>query len=54
MKSVIIEHPKTSHKLSKAIRQAEEVSQVRGTGKNSDSPLYGEIKKKENFLDEKM
>ena len=28
IKSVIIEHPKSSHKLSKTIRKAEKVSQV--------------------------
>ena len=32
IKSAIIDHPKTSHKLSKTIRQAENVSQV-GSGK---------------------
>ena len=52
-KSVIIEHPKTSPKLSKVIRQAEKVSKVGDTGKNSDRPSYSEIEKSENFLDEK-
>ena len=45
LKSVSIEHFKTSCKLSKAIRQAEKVSQVSGVCKNSDSPLYNETKK---------
>ena len=40
-KSVITEHPKPSHKLSKAIRQAEKVS--------SNSSLYSDIKKVKNF-----
>ena len=38
LKSAIIENLKTSHKLSKTIRQAEKVSQV-GTAKNSNSVL---------------
>ena len=46
MKSVIIEHLKTSHKLSKAMRQAENVSQVYDTGRNSDS----ETKRQEIFF----
>ena len=37
IKSVIIEHPKTSHKLSKTIRQAEKV--------DSNSSLYSDTKK---------
>ena len=41
----ITEHPKTPHKLSKAIRQAEKLS--------SNSPLYNDTKKSENFLNEK-
>ena len=36
IKSVIIEHPKTSHKLSKTIRQAENIFQV-ASGKSSNS-----------------
>ena len=36
IKSVIAEHPKTSHKLSKTIRQAEKVS--------SNSSLYSDTK----------
>ena len=54
IKSVITEHPKTSHKLSKTIRQAEKVSQVSGADKNSDSSLYGKIKKVKVFWMEKM
>ena len=51
IKSVIIEHPKTSHKLSKTIRQAGKVSQV-GSGK-SGSPLHSETNKTEHILKEK-
>ena len=42
--SVIIEHPKALHKLSKAMGQAEKVSKV-SSGKNSNRPLYSETKK---------
>ena len=38
IKSIIIEHPKTSHKLSKTIRQTDKASQV-GFRKSSNSPL---------------
>ena len=38
IKSIIIEHPKTSHKLSKTIRQTDKVSQV-GFRKSSNNPL---------------
>ena len=44
IKSVTIENPKTSHKLSKTIRQAEKISQA-GAVKNCNSPLYIETKK---------
>ena len=44
IKSVIIEHTKTSHKLSKTIRQAERVSQV-----GSNSSLYSDTKKSKIF-----
>ena len=40
IKSVIIEHQKTSRKLSKVTRQAVKVSQVSGSGKNSDYSSY--------------
>ena len=53
MKSVIPEQSKPSHKLHKAIRQAEKVSQVSDAGKNSNSLLYSETKKSEKFLNEK-
>ena len=53
IKSVTIEHPKTSNKLSKTIRQAEKVSQVGGAGKNCSSSVYSEPTKSETFLDEK-
>ena len=33
IKSVTIQHPKTSHKLSRSIRQAKKVSQVSGAGR---------------------
>ena len=45
IKSVIIEHPKTSYELSKTIRQAEKVG--------SNSSLYSKTKKSEKFLNEK-
>ena len=48
MKSVITEHQKSLHKLSKTKRQAEKVSQV-----GSNSSLYSDIKKNENLLNEK-
>ena len=51
MKSVVIEHPKTSR--NKAIKQAEKVSQASGASKNCGSALYSETKKSQNFLDEK-
>ena len=41
IKSIIIEHPKTSHKLSKTIRQAEKVG--------SNSSLYSGTKKVKKF-----
>ena len=44
IKSVITEHPKTSHKLPKTIRQTEKV--------DSNSPLYSDTKS-EKFLNEK-
>ena len=47
IKSVIIKHPKTSHKLSKTIRQTEKVCKV-----GSNSSLYSDTKKRENFLNE--
>ena len=51
MKSVVIEHPKTSR--NKAIKQAEKVSQASGASKNCGSALYSKTKKSQNFLDEK-
>ena len=44
IKSVIIEYPKTSHKLSEALRQAEKVSQEIAACKNFDSFLYSKTK----------
>ena len=49
IKLVVIEHPKTLHKLPKEIWQAGKVSQVNGAGKNFGSPLYSETKKVKNF-----
>ena len=43
IKSAIIDNPKPSHKLSKTIRQAENVSQV-GSGKSSHNSLYSDTK----------
>ena len=45
IKSVIAEHPKTLHKLSKTIRKGRRVG--------SNSSLYNDTKKSENFLNEK-
>ena len=44
IKSVIIEYPKTSHKLSKTLEQAEKVSQV-----DSNTSLYSDKKMKKLF-----
>ena len=55
IKSVFIEHPKTSRNISKTIKQAEKASQVIGADKSSNSPLYSETKKKVKiFLTKKM
>ena len=53
IKSVTIEHPKTSHKLSKTIKQAKKCDQVGGSDNSSTSPFYSETKKKEKIFDEK-
>ena len=45
MKSVITEHPKTSHKLSKAMGKGEKVG--------CNSSLYSDTEKSQNFLNEK-
>ena len=45
IKSIITEHPKISHKLSKTIRQAKKVG--------FNSPLYSDTKKCENILNKK-
>ena len=47
IKSVIIEHPKTSHKLTPTIRQAKKVCQV-GFCKSSNSSLNRESNYKKN------
>ena len=44
LKSVTIDHPKTSHKLSKTITWGKKISAVVGAGKNSNSLLYSETK----------
>ena len=46
IKSILTEHPKISHKWSKTIRKAEKVG--------SNSSLYKDTKKYENFLNEKI
>ena len=48
IKSVIIEHPKTSHKLSKTKRETENFPEV-----GSNISLYSDTKNKWNFLKEK-
>ena len=48
IKSVTIEHPKTSHKLSKTIRRLKSWCK-----KCCNSPLYCDTIKRENFLDNK-
>ena len=48
IKSVITEHPKNSHKLSKTIRQAENISQV-----STYSSLYSDTKESKNFLNKR-
>ena len=45
LKSVITEHPKTAHKLSKTVRNGEK--------EDSNSSLYTDMKKSEKFLNEK-
>ena len=40
IKSVTTEHLKTSHKLSKTIKQAKKFPQVVGAGKKCAGPLY--------------
>ena len=42
--SVVIEHPKTSHKFSKTRRRPEKISQG-GSGKSSNNYLFGKTKK---------
>ena len=53
LKLFFLEHPKTLHKLSNIIKQAQNVSQVSGAEKYSHSTLYSETKKSEKCLDEK-
>ena len=52
IKSVTIQHPKISHKLSKTIRQAKMISQL-DAGKSFNKPLYSKIIKSEKLLNEK-
>ena len=49
LKSVTVEHPKTSQKVSKT-KKAKKVSQVVDADKISSSPLYSEATKQECFL----
>ena len=49
IKLAIIEHPKTSHKLSKTIRQVEKVSKEIDVNQRSTSPLYSTTKKWKMF-----
>ena len=50
MKSVTIDHPKSTRKLSKTISLAKKVSEEGRAGKNSTVPLYCEMTKAEVFL----
>ena len=54
IKSVTIEHQKTSHKLSKTIKQGKKFSQVVGARKSSNNPLYSETTKRETFWTKKI
>ena len=54
IKSVIKEHSQNSHKLSRAIRQAENISQVSGANKNSDITLYSKTKKSEKITKQSL
>ena len=45
-----MEHPKTSRKISKSIRQDEKVSQVSDDGKSSNSLLYSETTKRQKAI----
>ena len=54
LKSVFIEHLNTSHRLSNNIRQTGKVSQISGTDKSYDSPLYSETTKRGDVFDEQM
>ena len=53
-KLVVLEHPKTLHKLIKATKQAEKVSQISDAIKSSDSPLFSETKKVKIFCMKKI
>ena len=50
--SVTIEDPKTSHKISRAIKLDKKVSQAVGAGRNLNSILYSKTTELENFLAE--
>ena len=54
IKSAIIEHTKTTRKLTKPIRQTEKVSQIIGPGKNSNKPSYSKTKKGEILSEKKI
>ena len=48
LKSITMEHPNTSHKLCKLIRQPKKIA----SSKNSPNPLYGKSEKGEKIFDE--
>ena len=50
IKSVTAEHPKTSHKLFKTIRQAKKILHVNYGYKNSTSSLNSQTAKPENLF----
>ena len=52
VKAIIIDYPKTSHKLTKTIKQVENFSQV-SSGESCNSALYSEIKKVNIFRTKK-
>ena len=54
LKSVTIEHSKTSYKLTKTIKQAEKVPQIDSSGKNFNSPLYKDTTKYANCFVKKI
>ena len=53
LKSVNIEHPKTSYKITKTTKQAEKVSEINSSGKNFNSALYSDTTKCVNCFGQK-